>query len=103
MSRSTWKGKFIYQNLLSTKFLKRKEKKIWARNSTIPSTLIGKFVHIHNGKKFIKIFINREKVGFKFGEFSYTRNFTRKEIKIKSNKKPALKSNSKVGSKSKKK
>lgn len=88
MSRSIWKGKFIYKYLLSNKFLERNEKKVWARNSTIPSTLIGKFVFIHKGNAFHKVFINREKVGFKFGEFAYTRKFTKKENKIKSKKKP---------------
>lgn len=91
MSRSTWKGKFIYKYLLNNNFLKRNEKKIWARNSTIPASFIGQFVYIHRGNTFNKVFINREKVGFKFGEFAYTRKFTKKENKTKSKKKPISK------------
>lgn len=91
MSRSTWKGKFIYKYLLNNNFLKRNEKKIWARNSAIPSAFIGQFVYIHKGNDFTKVYINREKVGFKFGEFAYTRKFTKKENKIKSKKKPVKK------------
>lgn len=73
MTRSTWKGKFIYKFLLNEKFLKRKKKNIWTRNSTIPASLIGKAVFIHNGLRFYKCHITREKVGFKFGQFAYTR------------------------------
>jgi small subunit ribosomal protein S19 len=69
MSRSIWKGPFL-DNFL---FLKKKNNKIWSRRSVIPSYLIGKMVLIHNGKIFKKIFINREKVGYKFGEFCNTR------------------------------
>lgn len=60
---------------------------MWARNSTIPETLVGQAVFIHNGKDFIKSYITREKVGFKFGEFAYTRKFTKKQDKIKNKKK----------------
>lgn len=69
MSRSIWKGPFL-DNFL---FFKKKKNKIWSRRSVIPSYLIGKMVLIHNGKIFKKIFINREKVGYKFGEFCNTR------------------------------
>ena len=69
MSRSIWKGPFL-DNFL---FLKKKKNKICSRRSVIPSYLIGKMVLIHNGKIFKKIFINREKVGYKFGEFCNTR------------------------------
>jgi small subunit ribosomal protein S19 len=67
--------------------LKKKKRAIWSRSSTIPEKLIGKTVFIHNGKSFIKSYITREKVGLKFGEFSYTRKFTRKENKLKNKKK----------------
>lgn len=83
MTRSIWKGKFIYNYILNKKFLQKRRKEVWARNSTIPSSLINKPVYIHNGKDFIKIFITREKVGFKFGEFAFTRKFRKKEDKKK--------------------
>lgn len=87
MSRSAWKGHFIDKYLLSPKFNKSKKRVIWSRNSTIPESLVGKPVFIHNGKDLIKSFITREKVGFKFGQFAYTRKFTRKQNKIKNQKK----------------
>ena len=68
MSRSYWKGPFIEKSLL-----KKKIKKIWSRKSVIPSTLIGCYINVYNGKNFKKIFITREKVGFKFGDFCKTR------------------------------
>jgi ribosomal protein S19 len=45
--------------------------------------MIGNFVLIHNGKEFKKVLVIREKVGFKFGDFSFTRKYT---SKIKSSK-----------------
>ncbi len=83
MTRSIWKGKFIYNFLLNKKFLNRNKKLVWTRNSAIPASLIGQPVYIHNGKTFIKSYISREKVGFKFGQFAYTKTFTKKENKIK--------------------
>jgi ribosomal protein S19 len=52
--------------------------KIWARNNLILSTDIGKNFYVYNGKEFKKIFITREKVGFKFGNFCSTRKFSKK-------------------------
>jgi small subunit ribosomal protein S19 len=78
MTRATWKESYIDPYLLSPKFTIKHTKKIWSRKSTIPSSLIGKAVHIHNGLKFVKVYITREKVGFKFGEFAVTRRFTKK-------------------------
>lgn len=89
MTRSVWKGKFIYNFLLNKKFLKRRKKIIWTRNSAIPATLIGKPVFIHNGLKFFKSYITREKVGFKFGQFSYTRSMAPKKDPRAKTKKPA--------------
>lgn len=91
MTRSIWKGKFIYNFLLSKKFLKRKRKNIWTRNSTIPACLIGKRVYIHNGKVFIKSLITRQKVGFKFGQFAYTRSLAPKKDPRVKTKKPVKK------------
>lgn len=73
MSRSSWKGIFLQNSILE-----EKNKKIWSRSSTIPFFLINTRAHVHNGKIFKKIFITRAKVGYKFGAFSFTRQFTRK-------------------------
>eukprot|EP01038_Epipyxis_sp_PR26KG_P013677 gene13677-18353_t len=56
-------------------YLKKKKRydKVWTRRSVIPSSLVGKSVSVHYGNGFKKITITREKVGFKFGSFSYTR------------------------------
>ena len=70
MSRSKWKGSFINNNLLKkTNTLTH----ISRRNSIIPSLYLNKFVSIHTGKDFKKIFISKEKIGLKFGTFAYTR------------------------------
>jgi ribosomal protein S19 len=51
----------------------------WSRCSTIPYYLIGFSVFVYSGKEFRKVFINREKVGFKFGEFVVTRKQKKKK------------------------
>jgi small subunit ribosomal protein S19 len=78
MSRSKWKGNFIEKSLLN-----KEKNKLWSRSSTVPESMIGNFVLIHNGKEFKKVLVIREKVGFKFGDFSFTRKYT---SKIKSSK-----------------
>jgi len=50
----------------------------------INETLIEKFVYIHNGKEYIKVYIDKPKIGFKFGEFIKTRKkVEQKKIKKK--------------------
>lgn len=71
MSRSKWKYPFIDSSILN--ILSKKNVKVWSRSSTIPFFLIGKSVLIHNGKDFKRVLITRDKVGFKFGEFSLSR------------------------------
>jgi small subunit ribosomal protein S19 len=73
MTRAKWKGPYIDLNVFKNK------KKVWSRSSTIPGSLIGKSVLIHNGREFKRILVTREKVGFKFGEFSFTRKHTSKQ------------------------
>lgn len=72
MSRSNWKKLNIIEKKLVNK---SNSLKIWGRNEVITSLLIGKTVFIYNGKIFKKIIITREKVGYKYGEFSGTRNY----------------------------
>jgi small subunit ribosomal protein S19 len=90
MTRSIWKGPFIDFFLLRKKYIKNKQNfKIWSRRSSIPEFFIGKTVQIYNGKVFKKILITREKIGYKFGDFSFTKNFSykiKKKIKIKKKK-----------------
>jgi small subunit ribosomal protein S19 len=71
MTRSLWKGCF-----LESCFLKKSKTNfnVWSRSSSIPFSLTGKTVLVHNGKEFKKLLITREKIGFKFGEFVFTRS-----------------------------
>jgi len=80
MSRSLWKGFFLANSLYKTPPNNKQNLKIWSRNSTIPFSLINSYVLIHNGNTFKRIFINREKVGYKFGSFSFTRKLKNKNV-----------------------
>ncbi|RKY56903.1 MAG: 30S ribosomal protein S19 [Candidatus Neomarinimicrobiota bacterium] len=80
MSRSLKKGPYIDAKLLRrieqmNKSGKKKVIKTWARRSTIPPEFVGHTFAVHNGNKFIPIFITENMVGHKLGEFSHTRTF----------------------------
>jgi small subunit ribosomal protein S19 len=77
LSYSLYKKYFLYKNKYD--FIK-----IYARNSMILTEFIGAHFHVYNGCKFLKIFITENKVGHKFGEFSFTRKL-RKFIHSKDN------------------
>jgi len=68
---------------------KRKVIRTWARRSTITPEMVGMTVAVHNGRKFIPVFVSENMVGHKLGEFSPTRTFkghttkAAKTIKIK--------------------
>lgn len=86
MGRSIWKGSFVSSFLLKKPLDIDKIIKIWDRSSTVPHNLINRSVLIHTGRIFKKIFITRSKVGYKFGEFCFTRTPRRKlERKKKKN------------------
>jgi small subunit ribosomal protein S19 len=80
MSRSLKKGPFINEKLMK-KVLKAKEAgdtkpiKTWARASTITPEMVGMMFLVHNGKAFIEVQVDENKVGHKLGEFSPTRKF----------------------------
>lgn len=81
MSRSVKKGPFIDEKLLkkisALKSQKDKKKviKTWSRRSIIIPEMVGLTIAVHNGKKFIPVFITENMVGHKLGEFSPTRVF----------------------------
>ena len=80
MGRSTKKGPFADEHLLvKVRALNTKnEKKVirtWSRRSTIVPEMLGHTIAVHNGKKFIPVFITENMVGHKLGEFSPTRIF----------------------------
>lgn len=86
MSRSKWKGPFIDNSIF--KRINNKKLKIWSRSSVIPYFLLGETVLVHNGREFKKVIITREKIGYKFGEFSFTRKHVSKmKSNVLSNKK----------------
>ena len=80
MSRSIWKGPFVDGYLLkkvqeSAKTGSRTSIKTWSRRSTILPQFVGLNFAVHNGKKFIPVFITEEMVGQKLGEYSPTRTY----------------------------
>ncbi len=76
MSRSSKKGPFIDQNILD-KIAKGGNQviKTYARHSSIAPQFVGRNFDVHNGKKFINVYITEDMVGHKLGEFSPTRTF----------------------------
>ena len=80
MPRSTKKGAFI-DGFLMTRIEamnSRNEKKVlrtWSRRSTVVPEMVGHTIAVHNGKKFIPVYITENMVGHKLGEFSFTRTF----------------------------
>ncbi|MBN1829204.1 MAG: 30S ribosomal protein S19 [Deltaproteobacteria bacterium] len=80
MGRSIKKGPYIDEKLIN-KVRKAEEAgsrtviKTWSRRSTIIPELIGYTFAVHNGKKFIPVFVTENMIGHKFGEFAPTRTF----------------------------
>lgn len=80
MSRSLKKGPYIHYKL-EKKILeaqKKKSKKViktWSRASMISPDFVGLTIAVHNGNKFIPVFITENMVGHKLGEFAPTRTF----------------------------
>ena len=80
MGRSLSKGPFVDDHLFEKLhgMNARNEKKViktWSRRSTILPEFIGHTVAVHNGKKFIPVYVTENMVGHKLGEFSPTRTF----------------------------
>lgn len=80
MARSIKKGPYIDQKLLKkiealNESKKKKVIKTWSRRSTISPEFVGHTLAVHNGNKFIPIFITENMVGHKLGEFAITRTF----------------------------
>lgn len=80
MSRSLKKGPYIDFKLMEKvdKLNSQKQKKViktWARSCTITPDFVGHTFAVHNGNKFIPVFVSENMVGHKLGEFSHTRTF----------------------------
>ncbi|MDH5543750.1 MAG: 30S ribosomal protein S19 [Nitrospinota bacterium] len=86
MSRSLKKGPFIDKKLEEkiTKAAQSQNKKViktWSRRSTITPDFVGQTLAIHNGRKFLPIFMTENMVGHKLGEFAPTRTFRTHPVK----------------------
>lgn len=80
MARSIKKGPFIDAHLMrkTMEAIETQSKKVirtWSRRSTIIPEMVGLTMAVHNGKKFIPIYVTENMVGYKLGEFAPTRTF----------------------------
>jgi small subunit ribosomal protein S19 len=80
MPRSLKKGPYIDSFLLKKVVIAQETRsnrvvKTWSRRSTIVPEMVGITMAVHNGKKFVPVFVSEDMVGHKIGEFSPTRTF----------------------------
>ena len=80
MSRSLKKGPFVDTSLLEkletmNRANEKKVIKTWSRRSTVIPEMVGHTMAVHNGKKFIPVYVTENMVGLKLGEFAPTRTF----------------------------
>ena len=80
MPRSLKKGPYIEPKLMNKVLAAQQARsnriiKTWSRRSTIVPEMVGITLAVHNGKKFIPVFVTENMVGHKLGEFSPTRTF----------------------------
>ena len=80
MSRSLKKGPFVDVPLLEkvevmNRSNDKKVLKTWSRRSTVVPEMVGHTIAVHNGRKFIPVYITENMVGHKLGEFAPTRSF----------------------------
>lgn len=80
MARSVKKGPFIDQHLIKkiSAMNESRQKQVvrtWSRRSTVTPEMVGHTIGVHNGRKFIPVFVSENMVGHKLGEFAPTRTF----------------------------
>ena len=80
MSRSLKKGPFVDTSLLEkvevmNRTGDKKVIKTWSRRSTVIPEMVGHTIAVHNGAKFIPVYVSENMVGHKLGEFAMTRTF----------------------------
>ena len=80
MTRSLKKGPFVDDHLMKKveTMNREREKKViktWSRRSTVTPEMVGHTIAVHNGRKFVPVYISENMVGHKLGEFSMTRTF----------------------------
>ena len=94
MARSVKKGPFVDQHLMkkvieAERTKSKKVIKTWSRRSTVLPEMVGLTFAVHNGKKFLPVFVSENMVGHKLGEFAPTRTFHQHAGDKKSVAKPA--------------
>jgi small subunit ribosomal protein S19 len=94
MGRSLKKGPYVAEHLEKKveAMNAKNEKKVirtWSRRSTIVPEFVGHTIAVHNGKKFIPVYITENMVGHKLGEFAPTRTFKGHAAKSEKTAKPA--------------
>jgi small subunit ribosomal protein S19 len=87
MSRSLKKGPFVDVPLLEkvevmNRSNDKKVLKTWSRRSTVVPEMVGHTIAVHNGRKFIPVYITENMVGHKLGEFAPTRQFKGHTTKV---------------------
>jgi small subunit ribosomal protein S19 len=80
MARSTKKGAFVDGHLMvkietMNRANDKKVVRTWSRRSTIHPEMVGHTIAVHNGKKFVPVYVTENMVGHKLGEFAATRTF----------------------------
>ena len=80
MSRSVKKGPFVHKKLLKRiqEMNEKNEKKVlktWSRASTIFPDMVAHTIAVHDGRKFVPVYVTEDMVGHKLGEFAPTRTF----------------------------
>ncbi len=86
MPRSLKKGPYVAHHLFSKVQVQnqagtKKPIKTWSRRSMIIPDMVGHTFEVHNGKKFVSVFVSENMVGHKLGEFSPTRTFKGHPVK----------------------
>ena len=89
MARSTKKGAFVDGHLMvkietMNRANDKKVVRTWSRRSTIHPEMIGHTIAVHNGKKFVPVYVTENMVGHKLGEFAATRQFKGHSMKAAS-------------------
>jgi small subunit ribosomal protein S19 len=80
MGRSLKKGPYVDERLFAriedlNRSRQKKVLKTWSRRTTILPEFVGHTIAVHNGKKFIPVYVTENMVGHRFGEFALTRSF----------------------------
>jgi len=80
MPRSLKKGPYVEPKLMNKVLVSQESRsnrviKTWSRRSTVIPEMVGITLAVHNGRKFVPVFVSENMVGHKLGEFSPTRTF----------------------------